>query len=91
MMTMNLKDIERSRFAVVQVGNKNEIKDLGIKADIYNYPENTTEWELDDELTHLQEFYDGVILHLPFPPHIRQEVAMAAVDSNKLMIMEENI
>lgn len=61
------------KLAIVQVGEneasnryvRNKVKDceeVGIVADIYNYPDNTTEFELDDELTHLQEFYDGVIV-----------------------------
>ena len=38
-----------------------------------------TELELDDELNHLQEFYDGVIVQLPLPPHIRSSIATAAI------------
>lgn len=78
------------KLAIVQVGSneasnryvRNKVKDceeVGIKADIYNYPENTTEFELDDELNHLQEFYDGVIVQLPLPPHIRPQVATNAI------------
>lgn len=78
------------KLAIVQVGEnkasnryvRNKVKDceeVGIVADIYNYPENTTEFELDDELTHLQEFYDGVIVQLPLPQHIRPSIATAAI------------
>lgn len=85
---------EVPELAIVQVGNheasnryiRNKVKDceeVGIKVHVYNFPENTTEFELDDELTHLQEFYDGVIVQLPLPPHIRQEVAIAAIDPRK--------
>ena len=41
------------------------------------------EWELDDEINHLQEFYDGVIVQLPLPPHIRSSIATAAIDPQK--------
>ena len=85
---------EAPRLAIVQVGNneasnryvKNKVKDceeVGIVADIYNYPTDMTEFELDDELNHLQEFYDGVIVQLPLPPHIRQKVATAAISPEK--------
>lgn len=82
------------KLAIVQVGNveasnryiRNKVKDcqeVGIIADVYQFPEDMTEFELDDELTHMQEFYDGVIVQLPLPPHIRQEVAIAAIQSDK--------
>ena len=78
------------KLAIVQVGNdpasmryaRNKIKDcqeVGIDGDVYAYPENMTELELDDELNHLQEFYDGVIVQLPLPPHIRSSIATAAI------------
>ena len=78
------------KLAIIQVGDneasnryvRNKVKDceeVGIVADVYNFPENTTEFELDDELNHLQEFYDGVIVQLPLPPHIRPQVATNAI------------
>ena len=78
------------RLAIVQVGEneasnryvRNKVKDceeVGIVADVYAFPENTTEFELDDELNHLQEFYDGVIVQLPLPPHIRPRVTTNAI------------
>lgn len=61
-------------FAIVQVGeNKSSngyIKDceeVDIITDVYYYPENITEFELKDELTQLQEFYDKVVVQLPLP------------------------
>ena len=82
------------RLAIVQVGEneasnryvRNKVKDceeVGIVADVYTFPENTTEFELDDELNHLQEFYDGVIVQLPLPPHIRSSVATNAIMPEK--------
>ena len=81
---------EPPRLAIVQVGDneasnryvRNKVKDceeVGIIADVYSYPNNMTEFELDDELSHLQEFYDGVIVQLPLPPHIRSSIATAAI------------
>lgn len=80
--------------AIIQIGNneasnryvKNKVKDceeVGIIVHVYNYPENITEFELDDELNHLQEFYDGVIIQLPLPQHIRSSIATAALDPAK--------
>lgn len=82
------------KLAIIQVGEneasnryvRNKVKDceeIGIAADVYNYPENTTEFELDDELTHLQEYYDGVIVQLPLPQHIRPSIATAAINPEK--------
>jgi methylenetetrahydrofolate dehydrogenase (NADP+)/methenyltetrahydrofolate cyclohydrolase len=82
------------KLAIVQVGNdpasmryvRNKIKDckeVGIDGDVYAYPENITEFELDDELKHLQEFYDGVIVQLPLPLHIRSSVATNAINPEK--------
>ena len=81
---------EPPKLAIIQVGNneasnryvRNKVKDceeVGIDVNVYSYPEEITEFELDDELTHLQEYYDGVIIQLPLPPHIRQEVAINAL------------
>ena len=82
------------KLAIIQVGEneasnryvRNKVKDceeVGIAADVYGYPENTTEFELDDELTHLQEYYDGVIVQLPLPQHIRPSIATAAINPEK--------
>lgn len=82
------------KLAIVQVGEveasnryvKNKVKDcqeVGIVADVYAYPNEITEFELDDELNHLQDFYDGVIVQLPLPPHIRPSIATAAIRPEK--------
>ena len=82
------------KLAIIQVGEneasnryvRNKVKDceeVGIIADVYAYPENMTEFELDDELNHLQEFYDGVIVQLPLPQHIRPSTATAAIQADK--------
>lgn len=90
--------IEKMEFppslAIVQVGDneasnryvRNKLRDceeIGIAAHEYIYPEDTTEYELVDEIEHLVEFYDGVIVQLPLPPHIRPEVALAAIPKEK--------
>lgn len=80
--------------AIVQVGNneasnryvRNKLKDceeVGIAAHAYTYPTETTEYELVEEINHLISFYDGVIVQLPLPPHIRPEVALAAIPKEK--------
>ena len=85
---------EAPKLAIVQVGEneasnryvKNKVKDcneVGIVADVYAYPENMTEWELDDELSHMHEYYDGVIVQLPLPQHIRPQIATAAIPADK--------
>ena len=78
------------KLAIVQVGNneasnryvRNKVKDceeVGIATDVYYYPENTTESELNDELTYLQEYYDEIVVQSPLPKHIRPLTAPAAL------------
>jgi methylenetetrahydrofolate dehydrogenase (NADP+)/methenyltetrahydrofolate cyclohydrolase len=85
---------EAPKLAIVQVGNneasnryvKNKVKDceeVGIIADVIRYPENTTEFELDDQLDHMHEYYDGIIVQLPLPQHIRPHIATAAIPADK--------
>ena len=92
-ISLNMKDKAPS-LAIIQVGEneastrymRNKVKDckeVGIKAEVYFYPENTTEFELVDEIEHLVEFYDGVMVQLPLPPHIRVEAAIAAIPQRK--------
>lgn len=85
---------ETPKLAIVQVGNveasnryvKNKVKDcdeVGITAHVYAFPENITEIELVEEVHNLNDFYDGIIVQLPLPQHIRPSVATAAIDSSK--------
>ena len=82
------------KLAIIQVGNveasnryiKNKVKDceeVGIIADVYQYPEDITEHELCENIKLDQEHYDGVIVQLPLPPHIREKVVVAAIDPLK--------
>lgn len=82
------------KLAIIQVGNieasnryiKNKIKDceeVGIIAHVYQYPEDITEHELCENIKLDQEHYDGVIVQLPLPPHIREKAVVAAIDSLK--------
>ena len=82
------------KLAIIQVGNveasnryiKNKIKDceeVGIIADVYQYPEDITEHELCENIKFDQEHYDGVIVQLPLPPHIREKVVVAAINPLK--------
>ena len=75
---MELKD---AKIAIIQVGEAEFFEKDGVH--IYIYPDNATEYELVDEIEHLVEFYDFVQVELPFPPHIRHEVAIAAVPTEK--------
>ena len=85
---------EAPKLAIVQVGNneasnryvKNKVKDceeVGVVANVYVFPENIAEWELKEELAHMHEFYDGIIVQLPLPQHIRPETATAAIPADK--------
>ena len=85
---------EPPTLAIIQVGNneasnryvKNKIKDcdeVGITAHCYKFEEDITEIELDQELRNLCDFYDGVIVQLPLPQHIRSSIATAAIPADK--------
>ena len=82
------------KLAIIQVGNveasnryiKNKVKDcqeVGIEAHVYGYPTDITEIELVDEIEDLVEHYDGIIVQLPLPQHIRSSVATAAIPKEK--------
>lgn len=82
------------QLAIVQVGDvessnryvKNKIKDceeVGIIAHRYWFKEDISEVELLDEVKLLQEHYDGIIVQLPLPQHIRPEAVTAAIDKEK--------
>ena len=85
---------EAPRLAIIQVGNveasnryiRNKVKDcteVGIVADIYQYPVEITEIELCEAIKLDQPHYDGVIVQLPLPPHIREKAVVAAIDADK--------
>jgi methylenetetrahydrofolate dehydrogenase (NADP+)/methenyltetrahydrofolate cyclohydrolase len=85
---------EPPTLAIIQVGDneasnryvKNKIKDcdeVGITAHCYKFEEDITEIELDQELRNLCDFYDGVIVQLPLPQHIRSSIATAAIPADK--------
>lgn len=85
---------EVPKLAIIQVGNveasnryiRNKIKDceeVGIEVQVYHYDENITEYELCENIKLDQEFYDGVIVQLPLPPHLRPEVVVSAISPDK--------
>lgn len=80
-MAMELKD---TKVAIIQVGEEGEFLEKD-GTHVYIYPNNTTEYEIVDEIEHLIEFYDFVQVKLPLPPHIRHEVAIAAIPKEKII------
>lgn len=77
-----IKEYNTPKLAIIQVGNVEE-SNVGIIADIYQYPEDITEYELCENIKLDQEHYDGVIIQLPLPPHIRERVVVAAINPLK--------
>lgn len=82
------------KLAILQIGNaeatnqciKNKVEDckeVGIVVDVYQYSEDITEYELCEAVRLDQEHYNGVVMQLPLPPHIRQKVVVAAIDPQK--------
>ena len=85
---------EAPKLLIIQVGNveastryvRNKMKDcqeVGINVDVYYYPQEITEEELCENIKLDQEFYDGVMVQLPLPPHIRQKAVVAAIAKEK--------
>lgn len=76
------------KLAIIQVGDvetSNRCEEVDIIVDIYQYPEDITEYELCENIKLDQEYYDGVIVQLPLPPHIRERVVVAAINPLKDM------
>ena len=82
------------QLAIIQVGNieasnryiKNKIKDceeVGIIAHHYWFDDEVTETKLIQEINDIALYYDGIIVQLPLPPHIRQQAVVAAIPSSK--------
>lgn len=82
------------QLAIFQIGDieasnryvQNKIKDceeVGIIAHRYWFNENISEVDLIEEIQLIQEHYDGLIVQLPLPPHIRSEAVTAAINKEK--------
>ena len=78
------------KIAIVEVGESQEaihllerLKNEGNEVQLYSYPKDTTEFEFDDEIRHLKEFYDIVLLVPTLPSHIRYSVAARAIYSKE--------
>lgn len=78
------------KVAIVEVGESQEAIHLlerlineGNEAQLYSYPKDTTEFEFDDEVRHLKEFYDTILLVPTLPSHIRYSVAARAMYSKE--------
>lgn len=85
---------QKPELAVVQVGEneasnryvKNKKKDceeVGIKCDIYWYPEDISEDELIGEIVDLQEYVNGIMIQLPLPSGIDVKKVQMAIDPKK--------
>lgn len=85
-----IKECNISKLAIIQVGNV-EVSNVDIIADVYQYPEDITEYELCENIKLDQEYYDGVIIQLPLPPHIRERVVVAAINPLKNVRMRNGL
>lgn len=77
--------MKMNKIVIIEIAGQGEYRKVldycnnnNISYDIYNYPDDITEWELDNELEHLIEYYCGAHIAQPLPAHIRYEVAAAA-------------
>lgn len=64
--------------AVIKIGEYSPVYEG--PADVYYYPENIIEYELADELKHLKEFYDELLVPKEWPTHIRPEKVMTWIN-----------
>lgn len=81
---------QNCKIAIVEVGESQEaihllerLKNEGNEVELYSYPRDTTEFEFDDEVRHLKEFYDIVLLVPTLPSHIRYSIAARAIYSKE--------
>ena len=81
---------QNCKVAIVEVGESQEaihllerLRNEGNEVQLYSYPKDTTEFEFDDEVRHLKEFYDIVLLVPTLPSHIRYSVAARAIYSKE--------
>lgn len=63
--------ILKERNAIIIIGEQDFISP-GRNYDIYFYPYNITQYELEQEISDLSLFYNDVVLGGLIPPHIRQ-------------------
>lgn len=66
-----------NKIAIIQI---NEHKKFDDNSDCYWFPVDITETELIQEIQDLKKMYDVVQVQQPLPPHIRLEVAIAAIE-----------
>lgn len=66
-------------------GKEKASKEVGISSDIIKLPESTTEQQLLDKITHLNEDDNvhGILVQLPLPNHIDEGLVIETIDPNK--------
>lgn len=61
------------RKAIIEIGSPD--RDVANDEwDIYYYPNNIAEWEFIDEVRHLREHYEVLVLPVKYPAHIRKNI-----------------
>lgn len=66
-------DCNYKRKAIIEIGDSD--RDIANEEwDIYYYPNNITEWEFVDEVEHLWEYYEVLVLPIKYPAHIRKDI-----------------
>lgn len=79
----------RSQLAIICVGfgyknrPQEDFDDVGIERHLYWFPEEITTEKLVNEIKDIQNFYNGIIVELPLPPHIDIEAIVEAIDIRK--------
>ena len=76
MKTMTLKDV---KIALVSCDNKKDAKKyLRQGIEIYHYPKDIVQLEIKNEIKHLSDFYDYILIDDTLPPHILFNVVKSA-------------
>lgn len=71
--------MDQVKIATITIGSYGPPPIIDLAHDYY-YPENVTEWELAEELSHLVEFYERVVYPIDWPPHLRGDKIIAWVE-----------
>lgn len=71
-----------AKTAIIEIGYHlpHEFYTNPSECDVYYFPEDITEWELAEELSHLVEFYERVVYPIDWPPHLRKDKIIAWVE-----------
>ncbi len=85
---------EKPRLSIIRIGSnpaslvytsmkKKRSEEIGMKTEIFQFPENIEEKELILQIEKCERVSEGIIVQLPLPPHINTQKILNAIDPAK--------